>query len=383
MPTFQKKLLEVIHLFDNWLIEPADTVQIEQWIENAKAIIYSFECHDEEEEYMDKIIEMYSSEFHDALESFTTDIDISYMDELLQRKQTEQRTAEWYAQVSTVISASEISNLFSTDYQRGQFVQSKTHPPMPRNQPLAVMSERMSAFDWGIRFEPVVKQLYELKYSATIKDLGRLTHPEDNKCCASPDGLIYSTIASEHKDRVGRLIEIKCPVTREINNSVPKEYYGQMQLQLHVTGVKVCDYVEVSFTSLYNSKHSPKEGPSMYYGFIALVRRLEIADGEQELYYKYGPVNDMEWSQKELERKSDTEEIVEMIPWRVMEWREEVIVRNEEWWLHLKPKMELFWEDVEKAKRGEFVAPESTRPKKKAKVEQCQIIFTKLDENGN
>jgi predicted RNA-binding protein with EMAP domain len=121
----------------------------------------------------------------------------------------------------------------------------------------------------------------------------------------------------------------------------------------------------------------------MYYGFIALVRRLEIADGEQELYYKYGPVNDMEWSQKELERKSDTEEIVEMIPWRVMEWREEVIVRNEEWWLHLKPKMELFWEDVEKAKRGEFVAPESTRPKKKAKVEQCQIIFTKLDENGN
>jgi hypothetical protein len=44
--------------------------------------------------------------------------------------------------------------------------------------------------------------------------------------------------------------------------------------------------------------------------------------------------------------------------------------------------IDLFWEDVEKARRGEFVVPESTRPSKKQKVEECKIVFNKLDENG-
>jgi len=44
--------------------------------------------------------------------------------------------------------------------------------------------------------------------------------------------------------------------------------------------------------------------------------------------------------------------------------------------------IDIFWEDVEKAKRGEFVAPKSTRVKK-IKEEKCIIIFKKLDENGN
>jgi hypothetical protein len=37
---------------------------------------------------------------------------------------------------------------------------------------------------------------------------------------------------------------------------------------------------------------------------------------------------------------------------------------------------------VEKAKRGEFVVPESTRAAKKPKEEKCIIMFNKLDENG-
>jgi len=394
MLSFQDKLVEVIHLFDNWLLEPVDIVQLEEWVHNAQGIVETFDFPKgtEEKEYMDKIIEMYSSEFQDEIKSSSLlplreEVAVqSHMDELLQRKQTVQRTPEWYAQMSNVISASEVHKLSSTPYERGQFVISKAAPYVPRNQPLAVMSDRMSAFDWGIRFEPVVKQLYELKYSVTIKDLGRLTHQEDNKCCASPDGLIYSTTAPEHKGRVGRLIEIKCPVTREIDSKIPKEYSDQMQLQLHVAGINACDYVEVSFSSTYNSKYKPKEGPSMYYGFIALVRRMQMADEEQEFYYKYGPVNDMEWPQQlqdTMDRLSEVkEEIVEMIPWRVMEWREDTVRCNESWWLELKPKMESFWEDVEKEKRGEFVAPESSRPKKKAKVDVCQIIFTKLDEDG-
>ena len=64
------------------------------------------------------------------------------------------------------------------------------------------------------------------------------------------------------------------------------------------------------------------------------------------------------------------------------QWSEQQVRRSEEWWAALQPIIQTFWEDVEKAKRGEFTVPESSRPAKKAKTEQCMIKFNKLDEDG-
>jgi hypothetical protein len=119
-----------------------------------------------------------------------------------------------------------LGHLFGSAYERGKLVLSKTEPPPPRNQPLAIPSDRMKPFDWGIRFEPVVKQIYEDKYGVTLKELGRLTHPIDPRCSASPDGLIYDCPKNE---RTGRLIEIKCPATREVDGKISKKYYWQIQ----------------------------------------------------------------------------------------------------------------------------------------------------------
>jgi hypothetical protein len=76
------------------------------------------------------------------------------------------------------------------------------------------------------------------------------------------------------------------------------------------------------------------------------------------------------------------EVIVEIIPWTLHQWSEQQVRRSEEWWVALQPIIQTFWEDVEKAKRGEFTVPESSRPAKKAKTEQCMIKFNKLDEDG-
>ena len=131
------------------------------------------------------------------------------------------------------------------------------------------------------------------KYGATIKELGRLIHEVDPRCSASPDGLIYDC---SNNIRTGRLIEIKCPVTREINDTIPKDYYAQMQMQLHVTGLQHCDYVEAVFSSKYkNSNNMKQEGPSAYNGYIALVRYAELK-GDQEFYYVYSPINVEVWS---------------------------------------------------------------------------------------
>ena len=373
--SFNVKLKDVIELLTNWLSDPQDFVQLEQWIESAQTIADSFEFSEKEQIYVDRILEMYEEQLKAKINRAGITqglVSISVLDELISRKQLSQRTPEWYAQMATVISASELGKLFGAPRERAKLVLSKTVPYVQRFQPLAVPSDSMSAFDWGIRFEPVVKQIYEYKYGVMIKELGRLSHQVDPRCTASPDGLIYNCPTNE---RTGRLIEIKCPVTREIDGSVPKDYYAQMQMQLHVTGLHLCEYVEAVFTSVYNQT-SLREGPGQYNGFIAVIRYNEMK-GDQEFYYIYSPVNvELDWM------PIVDEEIVEIIPWRLHQWSEQLIKKSEEWWTSIQPALDSFWKDVEKAKQGAFTVPDSTRPSKKAKTETCLIQFHKMDENG-
>jgi putative phage-type endonuclease len=324
---------------------------------------YEFEDH--EMDMIEEIVECMKEQYRLTIEinqSMEEDLSSTdQLDELLGRKQIEQRTEEWYKQMAEVISASELGTLFAAPRQRAKLVMSKTVPYPIRNNYLAVPSTRMSAFDWGIRFEPVVKQIYEHKYGAVIRELGRLHHPIDPRCTASPDGLIYSATEGNRK---GRLIEIKCPVSREITDVIPKDYYAQMQMQLQVTGLKSCDYVEAAFSSPYNDVPM-KEGNAIYSGQIALVQYTEPVNG-QVFRYEYSPVNAPEEWKPTI---ADMEDIVEMIPWKLVKWSEHLVTKNESWWNSLQPILEAFWQDVEKAKRGEFTIPESTRPSKKPKME--------------
>ena len=372
---FQQRLTEFLQVLDQWLSDPEDSVQQEEWMASAEWIAYAYEFSEVEQDYVDYLLNMFREQ-HEAQRAQRVPITLpshAQLDELLGRKQFEQRTPEWYAQMSTIISASELGNLFAAPRQRATMVVSKTVPPVLRQQPLAVPTDHSRAFDWGIRFEPVVKQIYEWKYGVTMKELGRLHHPTDPRCTASPDGLIYDCPKNERR---GRLIEIKCPVTREITGVIPKDYYAQMQMQLHVTGLDICDFVEASFSSPY-PRIERQEGPSQFDGYIALVRYAE-SRGTQDFYYVYSPIQaEADWQPEHAE----DEEIVEIIPWRLMRWSEQQVMRSEEWWRSLQPFIETFWEDVEKAKRGEFTIPDSTRIAKRA-LDPCQIVFHREDASN-
>ena len=297
--TFHDKLKDLIVLFENLLSNPQDETQLEQWKDSAEIIAYGFVFTDAEQDRVELIIDMYEEQLKKKIEwhrnhcSVST-VPIAYLDELIGRKQLEQRTTAWYQQMATIISASELGKLHGSSRERAKLVISKTVPYPDRNQSLTSFSNKMSPFDWGIKFEPVVKQIYENKYGTTIKELGRLSHPTDPRCTASPDGLIYHCPLNQ---RTGRLIEIKCPVTREIkeNNPPPPDYYSQMQMQLQVTGLSICDYVEAGITSKYNNKNI-EDIASPYSGFVALVRYAE-PKGNQEFYYVYSPLNvDNNWT---------------------------------------------------------------------------------------
>jgi hypothetical protein len=359
--TFKEKLCEWIEITDKWQNVPTDNAQIEHWVETAYEIAEAYEFTEEEELAVDAIILAWTSTFRKSLEeNKTPTVSKEHMDELCSREQVEQRTPAWYAQTAVVISASELSSLFGSPRLRAQLVMAKTKLPEPRNQMLACESNKMGPFDWGIRFEPVVKQIYCHIYEATIKELGRLTDLEDKRCTASPDGLVYSG------PRAGRLIEIKCPVTREPDGIVPKEYYTQMQMQMKVTGCKACDYVEVQFISPY-SKEINRCGPGLYSGEIGLIYNTETTS----MRYEYGPINSVV-----VPELAENEMLLERIPWSVYSWQEQVVLMNPDWWPSVKPAIDSFWEDVEKARKGEFIVPEAKPRRSNAtssKPENCII----------
>lgn len=351
---FKDRLCTWIDLVDKWLEIPHDESQLSTWTDAAAALATAYEFMDDEQPAVDAVVAAWAATFR---RTWTTPAATqAHMDALLAREQIEQRTPAWYAQTAVVISASELSTLFGPPRARAQLVMAKTALPALRPQIHARTSASMGPFDWGIRFEPVVKQIYCHLYQAEIKELGRLTDLEDTRVTASPDGLVYTG------PRAGRLIEIKCPVTREPDGSVPKDYYVQMQLQMRVTGCEACDYVEAQFVSPY-SKELGRIGPGQFCGEIALIYDSETTD----MRYEYGPLQGAV-----NPTIGENEMLLERIPWSLYSWQEQVVRRAEGWWAGVKPVIDAFWEDVERAKRGEFVVPEA-RPRKAAAAAVCEI----------
>ena len=96
------------------------------------------------------------------------------------------------------------------------------------------------------------------------------------------------------------------------------------KMQLNVTGLQLCDYVEASFESVYNGTVKKKDGVSLYHGYIALMRYEKPTNG-QEFYYIYSPVNsDASWSPI----VDSEEDLIEIIPWNLYKWKEQIIERK-------------------------------------------------------
>lgn len=369
--------MAVIHAITTWLstiehmvLAPEDITQIAHWEDAVQSLADELLETEEHHTIANQIIDGYIRQHNRRLHSTTTPPPIltdalqQYMDELCTRPQIEQRTEQWYEQIKTILGASELDDIFASPRIRALLVMSKANPQPRPSQPLAVYSNRMSAFDWGIRFEPVVKQIYEHMYNTKIRELGRLLCKEDTRLSASPDGLVYSG------SRAGRLIEIKCPVTREPDGTISKKYYTQMQSQLFVTGLTMCDFVEAVFISPYSAEIS-RCGPGLFYGEILFIETLTEAY-EVEYSYLYSPVNPMETFTPQIE---PNQSILERIPWCLYSWHEQIVRADPHWWHKVQPVVNQFWEDVAKAKRGEFTVPASTRAPRTKKEQQCLIVI--------
>ena len=91
-----------------------------------------------------------------------------------------------------------------------------------------------AATEWGNKYEDEARIKYEEMFDEKVHEVGLLPHPTIDYLAGSPDGVTSS----------GRLIEIKCPLRREIKDEIPSYYMPQVQLLMEILDLEVCDFIQ-------------------------------------------------------------------------------------------------------------------------------------------
>lgn len=110
----------------------------------------------------------------------------------------------------------------------------------------------------GNTYEDVTRAIYESRNQVKVFEHGIL--PSDTKCIgASPDGIVVECLSSslECQSRFGRLLEIKNPYSREIDDYVKPEYMVQILQQQYTTQLPICDFVETTIVDKYCRVDTP------------------------------------------------------------------------------------------------------------------------------
>jgi putative phage-type endonuclease len=238
----------------------------------------------------------------------------------------DQRTAAWFTKRGEMLTASEIWKCFgdATQASRNELIISKLTPPKKQD------GQGVGALIWGTRFEPVAKEIYCHLEDVKLVDLSCVKHPQHDFIGASPDGLILS---DDHRN--GRLIELKCPISRIFDDTtpVPDHYYHQMQLQLECTGLEECDYVEMQFKTMNYSQWM--ETASEFKSCFAVSSTGEV---------KYRSINDMF-------DVNDWQTMFDLMEWQLVYWvlahkRTKLIKKDADWMPTHFPEMKATWEEI-------------------------------------
>lgn len=179
-----------------------------------------------------------------------------------------QKSEEWYAARSNVISASD----FAQALGHGKFGTQKDLV-YRKVTGFSDFNDSNPFFRWGNKYECVAAKVYSsLRGGIRIHELGLIRDPGCDFFAASPDGVCDD----------GTLVEIKCPMKRQITpgDEVPLQYFYQMQGQMHVCDLDRCDYIECQF----RESDRPDEFPASEYEFTGSVRTLPAGGYE----YGYG-----------------------------------------------------------------------------------------------
>lgn len=277
-----------------------------------------------------------------------------------------------------------------------------------------------SATRHGQRYEDVAIGIYESRRGfIKVHEFGLLPHPTVSCLGASPDGIT----------KAGVMVEIKCPPRRKINGKPPHGYWCQMQTQMEVCNLMVCDFFEALFVE-YPSKEvyledkfdkdtlQDKEFENIYgdnktgkleillegeiakiglFDYVTMINERRASNGLEKGVI--GRVMDMKKNKEKIvypPMNLSTEEQEIYIDKKINKWTKNSkfkllgdkyiywklnrssnvrVKRNVKWFEIALPKIKSFWAEVEERRtRGDHSCDDLIKPQKRSIT---------LDENFN
>jgi putative phage-type endonuclease len=147
---------------------------------------------------------------------------------LISQEYAAQRSEEWFELRKTVLSASSVPTALGEN---------------PYQKPFDLLLEKCGkgkpftgnrATEHGNKYEDEARIIYEEKSGDKVHEIGLYVHPTIKWLGGSPDGV----------SEAGYLIEIKCPLSREIKDEVPIHYMGQLQVCMEVLDLEEARFIQ-------------------------------------------------------------------------------------------------------------------------------------------
>jgi len=230
-------------------------------------------------------------------------------------KSIKAQTQQWLDVRNKIISATDFGTILGVDKYRtvSQLLNNKVNGSRYSDSIFTVH---------GRKFEPIAISVLEKLLKIQVHEVGLVISDKINFIGATPDGI---TIENGQL----KLIEIKCPLTRQIDGIVPFNYYLQMQMQMFVCDVDECiffecDFKDVSKTEYQNNKSSLLKGETEgtfwlldQYNMVRVKRDRDFFNKHQDkLYDFYNKLNKLHSQKNTNSRKRkfiDDDEVIEPV----------------------------------------------------------------------
>jgi putative phage-type endonuclease len=302
--------------------------------------------------------------------------------------QPEQRTKEWFDYRYNRITASDTATAIDNNpYESVEsFICKKCDPNFP-------FLDNDFVFH-GKKYEQIATSLYEHLYNSKVTEFGCVPSDKHKMLGASPDGISSkSTLDYKFNQKLGYMLEIKCPYVRPITNKgaiagdiCPYYYYCQVQQQLECCDLEFCDFIQCALveypdreTYLRDVEHKfkitedvdgrtmddNKAPPIMSKGcllqFLPKVFEKKF-DGDKHIYkgfFVYPPRLNMDqnqydtWALNTISTwQKDYPEIAEshffdrILYWKINNAHTVTIPRDKEWFAKVFPVLQDTWSKV-------------------------------------
>ena len=216
------------------------------------------------------------------------------------------------------------------------------------------------AMQHGTQHEDNGCNIFQKRSGRKVHEFGCLRHPLFNFLGASPDGI----------DDMGEMLEIKMPYSRIPHEIPKKEYYFQMQLQMEVCNLDVCNFLECIVKS-YNTK-AEYENDTYESGKTKKERLTHTSNGMEKgvmiegiskssdtFFYRYSPLGIMpnkieswlakseESIKKEAKEKGHHNIHIRPVYWYAKKYSCIRVYKDSNWITNYIAEFHRFWKTIE------------------------------------